>query len=181
MRLPMRRISASSASLLALLVVAACANRVADPVAVVATPEAVNAGSYVQLDGTASHDPQHRSLTYSWVIVERPVGSNSQLVDANTPKPTFLADMPGEYVIELTVSNSLFSSKTRVTVIVSTCSVAAPVVSAIHSSKATMNVGDTTQLTATVTDADNVGPCSQEQTFTYGWELVRQPTGSTAS
>ena len=50
----MRCISASSASILALLLVAACADRVPDPVAVAAAPEAVNAGSYVKLDGSAS-------------------------------------------------------------------------------------------------------------------------------
>ena len=177
----MRRISASSASLLALLLVAACADRVPDPVAVAGVPQAVNAGSFVQLDGTASHDPQDRSLTYSWVIVKRPVGSNAQLVDANTPTPSFLADKPGEYVIELTVSNSLFSTKSQVTVIVSTCKATAPVVGAIHSSKTTMNIGDTTQLTADVSDGDNLAPCSQSQTFTYSWEVLRQPSGSTAS
>src|SRR5438128_920258 len=181
MRLPMRCISASSASILALPLVAACAGRVPDPVAVAAAPEAVNAGSYVKLAASASHDPQARSLTYSWVIVKRPVGSNAQLIDANTPTPSFLADMPGEYVIELTVSNSLFSSKSQVTVIVSTCTATPPVVDAIQSSKASMNIGDTTQLTAAVTDADNAAPCSQNQTFTYTWALLRQPTGSTAS
>src|SRR5438067_4265621 len=181
MRLSMRRISASSPSLLAVLLVAACADRVPDPVAVAGVPQAVNAGSFVQLDGTASHDPQDRSLTYSWVIVKRPVGSNAQLVDANTPTPSFLADKPGEYVIELTVSNSLFSTKSQVTVIVSTCKATAPVVGAIHSSKTTMNIGDTTQLTAEVSDGDNLAPCSQSQTFTYSWEVLRQPTGGTAS
>src|SRR5437763_2656430 len=157
MRLAMRRISASSASLLALLV-AACTDRVPDPVAVATAPEAVNAGSYVQLNGTGSHDPQQRSLTYFWVIVKRPAGSNAQLIDANTPTPSFLADLPGEYVIELTVSNSLFSSKSQVTVVVPTCKATAPVVGAIHSSKTTLNNADPTQLTAEASAGDNRAP-----------------------
>src|SRR5918912_2681155 len=117
MRLAMKRISASASSTLALLLAAACADRVPDPVANAGAQQSVNAGSYVQLDGTTSHDPQSRELTYSWVIISRPPGSNAQLIDANTPKPSFVADVPGTYLIELTVSNSLFSSKSQVTVV----------------------------------------------------------------
>jgi len=81
----------------------------------------------------------------------------------------------------VTVSNTVRVNEATVKVTATTCGASSPVVNAIHSTRTSMNIGDTMQLTADVTDADNAAPCSQNQTFTYTWELLRQPNGSTAS
>ncbi len=163
---------------------AACAASVQAPIAEIAGPAApVNAGSFVQLDGSGSKDPQNRSLTFTWTFDARPLGSTTTLADANTAKPSFMADVPGNYVVNLTVSNSVLTSTTAatVTVQVSTCAANAPVINGIQTSRATMNIGDSVQFTADVTDADNAPPCNLSQTFNYAWLLTQQPEGSRAS
>src|SRR5258705_3013611 len=183
----MRRIFAPfviSTAAIGLLV--SCAASVQAPIAEIAPmPAAVNSGTFVQLDGSGSHDPQNRSLTYAWTFSTRPLGSSSTLADATTARPSFFADKTGDYVLSLTVSNSVLSSTTAatVTVQVSTCAANTPVINAIQSSHATVNIGDSVQFSADVTDADNVAPCNltPPQTFTYAWLLAQQPEGSRAT
>jgi len=148
-----------------------------------APPPSVNAGSYVLLNGSASQDPQGRPLSYAWSFLERPLGSNATLVDEHTATPSFLADVPGTYVLQLIVSNSvLTSTASMVSVQVSTCAASAPVITgSLHASKNPLNIGETTQLTAFVTDADNESPCNLNQTLSYSWVLIQQPAGSTAA
>src|SRR5436190_1512216 len=112
----MRRIPASATPVFALLLAAACSAPVPAPVAVASATGDMTAGSFVQLDGTKSTDPQSREITYSWSFVSRPLGSNAQLIDANGAKPSFQADVPGTYELELKVSTTISSSTTRVTV-----------------------------------------------------------------
>ena len=177
----MRRIPASAASILAALLAAACSSGVPAPVAVANAPSDVSAGSFVQLDGNTSKDPQGRGLTFSWTFVSRPLGSHAELIDANSPTPSFQADVPGTYVLELTVSSSVSSSTARVTINVSTCKATAPAIGEVKSSKTTLNIGEAAQLSADVSDADNLTPCSANQVLTYNWELIRQPAGSQTS
>ena len=91
--------------------------------------------------------------------------------------------MPGTYVLQLIVSNSvLISPPSLVTVQVSTCAANPPAIaSPLLASKNPLNIGETTQLTATVTDADNEPPCSLKQTLSYEWVIIQQPAGSTAT
>src|SRR2546422_913523 len=172
-------VSTAAAGLLA-----SCAASVQAPIAEIAPlAGAVNAGNFVQLDGSGSRDPQSRSLTYSWSFTSRPLGSASTLLDANTPKASFHADLPGDYVVQLVVSNSLFNSTTAatVTVQVSECGANDPVINGIASSRPAMNIGDSTRLSAEVVDADNARGCDQNQTLDYAWVLTQQPEGSRAS
>jgi formylglycine-generating enzyme required for sulfatase activity/PKD repeat protein len=60
----------------------------------------------VQLDGSASFDPEGLALTFEWTVFTVPLGSNvdtSWLSDANGEMPTFVPDMAGDYVINLEV------------------------------------------------------------------------------
>ncbi|MBI3178522.1 MAG: hypothetical protein HYZ27_02605, partial [Deltaproteobacteria bacterium] len=57
-------------------------------------------------DGRASSDPSGQTLTYSWRIASRPSGSTSQLSSTTSSTPTFVADVSGEFLVCLVVTDS---------------------------------------------------------------------------
>lgn len=62
----------------------------------------------VQLDATASHDPDgHEPLSYVWRVHRQPAGATVDFSDPTSPTPTFTTDTPGEYVIGLDVEDAL--------------------------------------------------------------------------
>jgi len=74
----------------------------------------VNAGSVVKLDGSASADSENKPFEFSWAFSKKPAGSAAALASAATAKPTFTADVAGEYEVELTISNANGQSKDKV-------------------------------------------------------------------
>lgn len=74
----------------------------------------VNAGSVVKLDGSASSDSENKPFEFSWTFSKKPAGSAATLASATTAKPTFTADVAGEYEVELTISNANGQSKDKV-------------------------------------------------------------------
>ncbi len=90
------------------------------PVAEAGIDQTVTLGEVVVLDGTASFDPDGDPLTFSWAFVSQPEGSAAALDDPTSPTPTFTPDMPGEYVLELTVDDGRGGTATdQVTITVS--------------------------------------------------------------
>ncbi|SEJ31259.1 Right handed beta helix region [Dyadobacter sp. SG02] len=85
----------------------------------------VNAGSVVNLDGSASSDSENKPFEFSWAFSKKPTGSTASLGSATTAKPTFTADLPGEYEVELTISNANGQSKDKVLI---TATVIEPIV-----------------------------------------------------
>jgi RHS repeat-associated protein len=141
------------------------------PVANPGPNRTVTVGTSVTLDGTGSTDSDAQPLTYSWSLLTKPAGSVAVLSAANTSQPTFQADLPGDYVIQLIVNDGyLFSAPATVTV--STNDVP-PV--ANPGPDQTLVAGTTVQLDGTAsTDSVN-------HALTYQWAILSQPTGGTAA
>ena len=89
------------------------------PVANAGPARTVALQATVQLDGSASNDPDGDALTFSWSLLSKPSGSGATLSDAHNAKPTFVADQAGSYVAQLIVSDGKLSSA-PVTVAIST-------------------------------------------------------------
>lgn len=77
------------------------------PVAVPGDDQLVIAGSQVQLDGSASYDPELDFLDYGWTLTTAPAGSAAVLTGADTATPTFTPDVEGVYEIALVVSDAI--------------------------------------------------------------------------
>ncbi len=127
------------------------------PVANAGPDQNVKTGSTVQLDGTASYDPDGGTITYSWAFVSRPAESNASLSNASTATPAFVADVSGSYEVELTVSDGALSASDRV-VITATTATQATTVSVSSITYATSGGNDGKKhLQANVALVDNHG------------------------
>lgn len=84
------------------------------PVAVPTAPATVFVGQQVNLSGSSSHDPSNLPLSYNWQMVAAPQGSTATLTDATTVYPKFTVDLPGTYIVMLTVANDYAASEPRV-------------------------------------------------------------------
>lgn len=80
------------------------------PTADIANVPVVALNSTVALDGRNSIDPNGDALSYSWTFLSRPAGSQAFLSNANIAQPSFIADIGGDYQIQLVVSDGEFDS-----------------------------------------------------------------------
>lgn len=61
----------------------------------------------VQLDGSASYDPDGGTIvSYEWSMIDAPSGSTAALDSTTRVDPSFFADLAGDYTFELTVQDS---------------------------------------------------------------------------
>ena len=165
-----------------LLAAAGCPKSVSLPVADPGAALSVNTGSTVRLDGSNSKDPQNRPLVFTWSFVSMPAGSTAQLNDPHSQTPSFNADVPGIYVLQLVVANSfLTSNPVTVTVTVATCGANAPTTGALSASPASPGVGQVVLLSANAHSADNDPGCALNEAITYSWRMISQPASSTAT
>lgn len=81
------------------------------PTAEAGPDQIVPAGVMVDLDGSASSDPEDDFLTYAWMLTGKPANSNAVLFDTSLPNPFFQADVEGTYVASLVVSDMLGASQ----------------------------------------------------------------------
>lgn len=128
-------------------------------------------GTTITLDGSQSYDLDNDPLTYEWQIIFKPDGSTATLAGADTANPSFAADVRGEYMVELVVSDHYTSSEPD-TVTVSYNNVA-PVANAGNSQSVVL--GETVVLDGTGSSDAN------GNTLTYRWSLVIAPAGSSAA
>ena len=90
------------------VITAATANT--PPIADAGGDRTVARGATVQLNGSASSDPEGSALTYAWTLLTRPAGSAAVLANASTATPTFTADVNGDYIVQLVVSDGRLES-----------------------------------------------------------------------
>ena len=69
---------------------------VAPPIADAGAAQTVHPVATVTLDGSQSFDPNGLPLTYNWTL-QAPAGSNATLSDPHAIKPSFTADVLGNY------------------------------------------------------------------------------------
>jgi len=81
-----------------------------DPIANAGNDQVIKVGSTVKLNGANSSDPEGDELTFAWALKSKPTGSKAALSDATQKEPTFVADLPGRYIIELKVNDGLEDS-----------------------------------------------------------------------
>jgi choice-of-anchor A domain-containing protein len=142
------------------------------PVAVAGEDRLVGVGQSVQLDASASHDPDGDSIEhYEWTLVSRPSGSATALSDRLIFDPVFIADIPGTYRVQLIVRDFEYASD-PVELVVTTIN-RRPVADAGPDREA--DAGDAVQLDASNSyDPDG-------DTLSYRWSLLSAPEGSTAA
>ena len=153
----------------------------AEPSATVSTGQAVRlTPTFSDADtetGCAAHAPV---FTFAWRFEELPAGSAATLNDTTAIRPSFTADVPGAYIVRVTVTDPTGRSATDITTVtVGVCRSNAPTATA-GTSTPSVSPGAGVQLQGTADDADNAAPCSAGQSFTYAWRLSRVPAGSIA-
>jgi len=145
----------------------------AAPVADAGTAQNVVAGSTVTLDGSASSDANNDTLTYTWTLAARPAGSTATLATPNTVRPSFNADLAGNYAATLVVNDGQLSSAASTVAITASVTNAAPVA---HAGTAQNVVAG-----STVTLDGSASSDANSDTLTYKWILTSKPADSAAA
>ena len=123
------------------------------------------------MNGGQSSDLNNDPLTYAWTLVTTPEGSSAVLSDPTVFNPVFTADLNGDYVVELVVSDGSNDSEPAYVTISAYDGNGPPVADA----GANQNVTTGTKVTLDGSgshDPDN-------DPLTYTWSLIA-PDGSSA-
>jgi hypothetical protein len=72
--------------------------------------QSVQTGATVTLNGGASTDPEGDPLTFQWSLTSKPAGSAAALSDPAAVTPQLVADVGGDYVAQLVVSDGVTTS-----------------------------------------------------------------------
>ena len=143
----------------------------AAPTASAGADQQVAPGDAVQLDGTASADPEGDSITHRWSFASKPAASTAMLFDARAVNPTFTADVMGDYEVELIVNDGLLDSAPD-TVRIRCGMNTAPVADA--GADRSVQIGRAVTLDASgSSDADG-------DALTHVWRIAAKPPGSSA-
>ncbi|MGE5841729.1 MAG: PKD domain-containing protein [Deltaproteobacteria bacterium] len=143
------------------------------PLAHAGTGQTVSVNTLVDLDGSGSHDPDlNYPLTYSWQFIAMPKGSLAVLSGAQEPAASFVADLEGDYQIELVVTDSLGAVSDPSVVIISTIN-SAPVADAGPGQRFTG------QGTIFLDGSQSFDPDGDP--IQYAWVLIAKPAASMAA
>jgi hypothetical protein len=142
------------------------------PVADAGIDQTVHAGDPVVLLGSESYSLVGDPITYEWTILSMPEGSLAELSESTVVSPSFVADFPGEYIIQLVVRDSDGDESEPDLVTVSTENTA-PVADA-GGDQVVSTLGDVVEIDGSQSfdeDGDDL---------TYHWELTSKPEDSNA-
>ena len=143
------------------------------PVANAGQDQTVAVGASVILNGSASHDVDRSALTYQWSLTIKPAGSVATFANPTAAMPSFVADVAGQYIGQLIVSDGTVSSAPDTVVITAGTGNTAPAANA--GLNQLVAVGTTVILDGTASrDADG-------NAITWKWALTTKPTGSAAT
>ena len=140
------------------------------PVANAGPNQTVIVGSTVTLDGSGSFDVNGDTISYAWFIASKPSGSAAVLTGANTVAPTFVADVAGNYQIQLLANDGIANSNLATVTISSVRSL--PVANA--GSNQVVTTGTLVQLDGSASSDVDGHP------LTYRWSFNSIPANSTA-
>jgi hypothetical protein len=140
-----------------------------------------NAGPYqnmvvrttATLNGTGSTDANPGdTLTYKWIMVSRPLASSATLTSDTASRPTFFADVVGDYVFSLQVNDGKLASNLSYVTVTAGAANVAPVANA--------GTAQTVARGATVTLDGSGSTDANNDILIYRWTLTFRPTGSAA-
>lgn len=144
-------------------------NAVQAPTATAGSSQTVKHGAQVMLSGSGT-DPQSLPFTFLWSLTAKPTSSQAVISNATAATPTFIADLPGTYVVQLVVHNGVLPSVPATVTITTTNT--APV--ANPGNHQAVTAGSTVALSAAgSSDADN-------DPLSYSWSFTSQPSGGAA-
>ncbi len=124
----------------------------------------------VTLDGSRSTDAEGDLLRFQWRFVSVPSGSLAMLSDPTAVKPTFVADLAGDYVVKLIVNDGKVDSASDLVTITT------------QNSPPVANAGpdQTVARGATVTLDGSGSQDADGSRLTFKWSVLSRPAGSNA-
>ena len=142
------------------------------PIADAGEDQTANAGDAITLDASGSSDSDGDTLTYSWELTSYPNGNESEVSDADNVTATFMSDISGYYVFELTVSDGEESDSDTVTVTIG------EVTGSNNTPIADAGEDQDVEVDALVTlDASDSSDLDSD-TLSYEWVILEAPEGS---
>jgi K319L-like, PKD domain len=143
------------------------------PVANAGNNQSVTTGNTVNLNGSNSSDANGDILSYNWMMVSRPGGSNAALDNNVIVNPSFTADLDGSYSLSLVVNDGTVNSVADNVLISSTTANSAPVANA--------GVNQNVITGATVNLSGSNSSDADGDPLTYSWSFTSMPGGSGAT
>lgn len=143
------------------------------PVAQAGAAQNVLTGAVVTLDGSASSADAGRKLSYAWTLQSRPAGSAASLSAPTSARPTFTADLAGEYVASVIVHDGKVSSNAAAVSITASTANAAPVANAGPAQY--VFSGSVVKLDGSASSDAN------GDALTFSWDLMAKPANSSAT
>ncbi|MGL4473962.1 MAG: PKD domain-containing protein, partial [Shewanella sp.] len=139
--------------------------------------QVVMTGATVYLDGTRSSvtnasNATSSVLSYEWSFTAKPAGSNAVLSNQTSALPSFIADMAGDFIVQLNVTDPSGKSALDSVIIRDQSVNVLPVANAGRDQQTTKNALVVLDGSAS-TDANG-------DALSYQWAIIGRPVGSTA-
>ena len=125
----------------------------------------------IKLDGSGSSDEDGDLLTYQWAIVESPDNAGAGLSDESSVQPTFTANLPGLYIVELVVNDGELNSQPDYVSITISEPGSPPVADAGPDGSGISDI-------PLLLDGSASYATQEGRTLSYRWMIVDQPPGS---